>query len=175
MIPNPPRPDAARPKGHAVSRRNGEGGFPHSEIVGSKPAHGSPTLIAACHVLHRLCMPRHPPNALTSRLRVRTTNGSPAKSDFPYVRGASLSDHVAAMRQFYLSLVVTTKEAIIGRTRLSCPVRSVATASIATIHNVKDLYEVRVNAHHPRRRTGGTVSISSWIDQNWWSLTGSNR
>ncbi len=39
-------------------------GFPHSEIPGSKPAHGSPGLIAACHVLHRLHAPRHPPNAL---------------------------------------------------------------------------------------------------------------
>ena len=53
---------------------NGEGGLSHSEIAGSKPAHGSPTLIAACHVLHRLYMPRHSPIALTSRLRVHTTN-----------------------------------------------------------------------------------------------------
>ncbi|AGH49458.1 hypothetical protein G432_09975 [Sphingomonas sp. MM-1] len=60
---------------------NGEDGFPHSEIVGSKVAHTSPTLIAACHVLHRLCMPRHPPNALTSRLRVHTTNDSPDCSE----------------------------------------------------------------------------------------------
>lgn len=52
----------------------GEAGLPHSEIAGSMPAHGSPTLIAACHVLHRLYMPRHPPVALTSRLRVHTTN-----------------------------------------------------------------------------------------------------
>ncbi len=29
------------------------------------PARGSPRLIAACYVLHRLSMPRHPPNALT--------------------------------------------------------------------------------------------------------------
>ncbi len=49
-------------------------GFPHSEICGSKVAHTSPQLIAACHVLHRLCMPRHPPNALTSRLRIHITN-----------------------------------------------------------------------------------------------------
>src|SRR3546814_17733539 len=55
---------------------NGEDGFPHSEICGSKFAHNSPQLIAACHVLHRLCMPRHPPNALTSRLRIHTTNNS---------------------------------------------------------------------------------------------------
>ena len=53
---------------------NEEIGFPHSEICGSKVAHTSPQLIAACHVLHRLCMPRHPPNALTSRLKIRTTN-----------------------------------------------------------------------------------------------------
>ena len=41
-------------------------GFPHSEIPGSKPACGSPGLIAACHVLHRLLAPRHPPYALSS-------------------------------------------------------------------------------------------------------------
>ena len=39
-------------------------GFPHSEIFGSKLIRSSPKLIAAYHVLHRLCMPRHPPNAL---------------------------------------------------------------------------------------------------------------
>ena len=39
-------------------------GFPHSEIHGSKLIRSSPRLIAAYYVLHRLCMPRHPPNAL---------------------------------------------------------------------------------------------------------------
>src|SRR5215218_8034335 len=60
------------------TKLNGEGGFPHSEICGSKVAHTSPQLIAACHVLHRLCMPRHPPIALTSRLRIHTTIDNPA-------------------------------------------------------------------------------------------------
>ena len=41
-------------------------GFPHSDIPGSKPACGSPRLFAACHVLHRLLAPRHPPYALSS-------------------------------------------------------------------------------------------------------------
>ena len=41
-------------------------GFPHSEICGSTIARISPQLIAACHVLHRLLAPRHPPNALNS-------------------------------------------------------------------------------------------------------------
>ena len=40
------------------------GGFPHSEIRGSRALCASPRLIAACHVLLRLPMPRHPPCAL---------------------------------------------------------------------------------------------------------------
>src|SRR3982751_4177799 len=38
--------------------------LPHSDIPGSTPAGGSPRLIAAYHVLHRLLAPRHPPCAL---------------------------------------------------------------------------------------------------------------
>ena len=41
-------------------------GFPHSEICGSKLICSSPQLIAACHVLLRLLMPRHSPCALIS-------------------------------------------------------------------------------------------------------------
>jgi hypothetical protein len=41
-----------------------KGGFPHSEMSGSKGARASPDLIAACHVLHRLSTPRHPSEAL---------------------------------------------------------------------------------------------------------------
>src|SRR5262245_63059223 len=41
-------------------------GLPHSEILGSKPACGSPRLIAADRVLHRPRAPRHPPYALSS-------------------------------------------------------------------------------------------------------------
>ena len=40
--------------------------FPHSEIPGSKPVHGSPRLIAVSHVLHRHLAPRHSPKALSS-------------------------------------------------------------------------------------------------------------
>ena len=41
-------------------------GFPHSDTRGSTIARISPRLFAACHVLHRLLAPRHPPNALLS-------------------------------------------------------------------------------------------------------------
>ncbi len=50
-------------------------GLPHSEIRGSKSARLSPRLIAACHVLHRLSVPRHPPDALHS---LRSTRHPPA-------------------------------------------------------------------------------------------------
>src|SRR5204862_1313243 len=48
-------------------------GFPHSEILGSKPICGSPGLIAAYRVLHRLLVPRHSPYTLSS-LTIRNSN-----------------------------------------------------------------------------------------------------
>ena len=54
------------------------GGFPHSEISGSKFARNSPELIAACYVLHRLLAPRHPPNAL-----LRLISLIPSRELFP--------------------------------------------------------------------------------------------
>lgn len=49
------------------------GGFPHSDIHGSKPIPGSPWLNAGYHVLHRLLLPRHPPNALIALDLIRKT------------------------------------------------------------------------------------------------------
>ena len=57
------------------------GGLPHSDIHGSTPARGSPWLFAACHVLHRLLVPRHPPNAL---LLLDITSARPKKSGRTY-------------------------------------------------------------------------------------------
>src|ERR671916_2500620 len=41
-------------------------GFPHSDTLGSRLARSSPRRFVACHVLHRLLAPRHPPRALYS-------------------------------------------------------------------------------------------------------------
>ena len=49
-----------------ASRDITPGGFPHSDISGSTLARNSPKHFAACHVLHRLLAPRHPPRALSS-------------------------------------------------------------------------------------------------------------
>ena len=54
------------PRGYGFTARcRRSGGLPHSEILGSTLARNSPRLIAACYVLHRLSVPRHPPDALT--------------------------------------------------------------------------------------------------------------
>src|SRR5687768_8937467 len=41
-------------------------GLPHSDISGSTRACRSPKHFAACHVLHRLSVPRHPPSTLSN-------------------------------------------------------------------------------------------------------------
>jgi hypothetical protein len=58
-----------------------QGGFPHSDIRGSQVARTSPRLLAACHVLHRLLTPRHPPNALVIP---RITPAPPAHRTKPH-------------------------------------------------------------------------------------------
>ena len=50
------------------------GGLPHSEIRGSKVIHTSPRLIAVYHVLHRLLVPRHPPDALLRLIKSLNTS-----------------------------------------------------------------------------------------------------
>ena len=77
------------PHGFTVTHNNRvSGGLPHSEIHGSGPITGSPWLIAGYHVLHRLLLPRHPPNALialdptrkeqnSSRIRSSTSRHAP--------------------------------------------------------------------------------------------------
>jgi hypothetical protein len=62
------------------------GGFPHSDIHGSKPIPGSPWLNAGYHVLHRLLLPRHPPNALFALDLIQKEQGprSPDGPSFQY-------------------------------------------------------------------------------------------
>ena len=66
------------------------GGFPHSDIHGSKPIPGSPWLNAGYHVLHRLLLPRHPPNALFALDLIQKEQGHPACAEQPYVSGVDL-------------------------------------------------------------------------------------
>ena len=66
--------------------------MPHSEIPGSTIARISPRLIAACYVLHRLSVPRHPPDALRRLISASSTKRStahrgkrPTRTQAPYI------------------------------------------------------------------------------------------
>ena len=65
-------------------------GLSHSEIPGSRVICTWPGLIAACHVLHRLREPRHPPAALDF---------------FSYVLYADLHTYFYIYKRIYLLLV----------------------------------------------------------------------
>ena len=68
------------------------GGFPHSEISGSTPVCGSPKLIAAYHVLHRLLAPRHPPYALSSLTIIRKLTFFICRRSLPGLRTTTAPD-----------------------------------------------------------------------------------
>ena len=152
-----------QPEGLPTVKLNSEDGFPHSEIAGSKLAHSSPTLIAACHVLRRLYMPRHPPNALTSHLRVHTTNDNAAKP----IKNSKTKPQIM---RIILSQPDNLFRLYNGIQNAS--VQYTATASIKKpIHNVKE-----------RRQSAKSTAVTQWKllsssleKSKWWSLTGSNR
>ena len=77
-----------------------KGGFPHSEITGSKGARASPVLIAACHVLHRLSTPRHPLEALM-RLIVLSKTHACAFAERTRAKATHLTAQASVL--FYLS------------------------------------------------------------------------
>ena len=68
LLSSPPGTEMFQFSGFA-SRKTGYpnlrwGGLPHSDTRGSMGMCPSPRIFAACHVLHRLWEPRHPPCAL---------------------------------------------------------------------------------------------------------------
>ena len=90
---------------YGFSRRyRRSGGLPHSEIHGSKPARGSPWLIATCCVLHRLSVPRHPPDALQT-LDLNSTN-APRAGESPQGTCHQPAPHPAKMHHMTQPAVV---------------------------------------------------------------------
>ena len=95
-------------------------GFPHSDIRGSTIARISPRLFAACHVLHRLLAPRHPPNALCSLYLSPATaraqnQGAPDKRRAVH-RGTRSVTHTRSL------------DNLLSRTRRPVPVRAAHTS-----------------------------------------------
>ena len=86
-------------------------GLPHSEIPGSTIARISPGLFAACHVLHRLSVPRHPPDALiqtldrsTRRLQGKTPQANKSRMKTLSKKSSAVSYQLSAKASSSLPL-----------------------------------------------------------------------
>src|SRR5882762_1316232 len=84
------------------------GGLPHSEIPGSTIARISPGLIAACHALHRLSVPRHPPDALKT-LDPRRPSGRRRKTRHSQGQTPLQATHLAMKTLLPLRRMTRTK------------------------------------------------------------------
>ena len=152
-------------------------GFPHSEICGSKVAHTSPQLIAACHVLHRLYAPRHPRIALTSRLRAHTTNnnaGPGSRGSRPL--GIALSRYIGAGDYSQPNRLVNCRASSLDTGRLAASRASLKadtfTASILRTHSQ---CQTRSWNSFLNPAGAGISCLHLSGTKEWWSLSGSNR
>ena len=178
---NPQTPDT-----RALDNTRVEGGFPHSEILGSKLVRSSPRLIAAYHVLHRLSAPRHPPNALKaldrSHDRCPPALGEPSN---PYTKGRTI-------RKTCLRISPKTHFAC-QRIRLRAPQRLRGCRREAGAPALRPRMRPSSRCQTPERRrhrsahepikdleaappmTGADPAAATGADPAWWSQTGSNR
>jgi hypothetical protein len=102
-------------KRHVRRRSNNNeqsGGLPHSDIHGSKPIPGSPWLNAGYHVLHRLLLPRHPPNALIALDSTRKEQGRTpfVKCSHPSGRKSSSHGGTTPCRVYHRSVVLDLEQ-----------------------------------------------------------------
>ena len=113
-------------------------GLPHSEIHGSKPVSGSPWLIAAVHVLHRLSSPRHPPRALRSlTISLRRVHGIFIQLDLDSLARAEIRIRCTLLSFYH---VVRERSAPEGARRVSCSATKVV---------LMKLCHTQLVYHHP--------------------------
>ena len=149
------------------SRYRRSGGLPHSEIHGSKPARGSPWLIATCCVLHRLSVPRHPPDALHTLVLISTN--APRAGESP--QGTNYQP--ARIRQ---RCIVMTQPAVPSceATALSGHPRSLILFTCQRSH-IRPRADICFLSH--RISLGRVIKghCPSLCPSSWWRRTGSNR
>ena len=100
------------------------GGFPHSEIHGSKLILSSSWLIAEYHVFHRLLLPRHSPNALLALDLIQKETGVFAapkpcgkQGGSPSRRAGSFGAALSDQKHTFPALHLGTRASDVGRTR----------------------------------------------------------
>ena len=159
--------------------REVEGGFPHSEIRGSKLVRSSPRLIAAYHVLHRLSAPRHPPDTLKALdrsheqcpLPIPARRGGPKATDGRPVH--CQKDQFLACRTH--PVVLRSSWTALQPMGPGIGVIHVRTCSLSTMSNnprIQEPFDPRTAIHDEPNRPRKAPRRQSLV---WWSQTGSNR
>ena len=162
--------------------RKVEGGFPHSEIPGSKLVRSSPRLIAAYHVLHRLSAPRHPPNALKTLDRFQHDR-CPLVIRQPLSGGQSQNETRSKKQKDRSSSPFGPDNLMLAEHNRTGPALA---ANPATFPLNDVSYLPAPHGPDDQRRVaklvfsgcGPTTAIAPrpiWGDRQWWSQSGSNR
>ena len=157
-------------------------GFPHSEIIGSKLIRSSPTLIAAYYVLHRLCTPRHPLNALKTLDRSHYQCPQHQQRQ-PLLRAnVSVVGIVKSTASLQWCLIGQIKLTRIHVAFLFLPGVRVKRNKKPSLYNVErsgpSITEVTDNPNFVslyNTDTFGSRQSPRSTKEKWWSLTGSNR
>jgi hypothetical protein len=125
-------------------------GFPHSDIRGSTIARISPRLFAACHVLHRLLVPRHPPNALYCLILAFRHSHRSRDGRLFHMQRQTCSDQADVASTFEFSSRHDDQSA---PTQASCPARMLANQSTYPLHNVTQRHPSRCSRRRINRRS----------------------
>ena len=150
--------------------------FPDSEICGSKSARLSPQLIAACYVLHRLCAPRHPPDALA--LTLDRSAFVPCPERRPALRGAlaRAPQDDAQTRNGHLRSVLSV---VLEISRLCIRQIPPFTISENRIRNTGigtiQVFSAFQSVCFRRSRISVLIPVFCLPRSDWWSRSGSNR
>ena len=165
------------PARHLGSTHAGRG-FPHSEISGSKFVRNSPELIAAYHVLHRLSVPRHPPNALKTLDRSHHQCSPPAAPQ--ETAGDHTTDKTILLRIHPMPARCTPRDPAPSPPRRDGrnPAHNRMNVLFTMSNNPQPEHD-RANARaatppqNPNRTDGHAARPAG--KPEWWSQTGSNR
>jgi hypothetical protein len=164
-----------------------EGGFPHSEISGSKPVRGSPDLIAAYHVLHRLSAPRHPPDTLKAldRSHYRCpplgsgSNIQPCRRMFAGIEkrpfASNTSGNVAVKQTSTAGFarpwqIMAAATGCVSSSRCQIPRKTAVQPSETLLSGRTEPLGGKTTGDHLSRHAKPAQS-----KRIWWSQTGSNR
>ena len=156
-----------------------EGGFPHSEIRGSKLVRSSPRLIAAYHVLHRLSAPRHPPDTLKALDRSHYRCPPLGRVDAILSDRSGLDRKTSLLRTYPGALRSSRAHCdcllVFGQSEPADPERSFSTPRATKVDRIRFLFTMLNNPRfdHSNRETCMDAAVPG--SGVWWSQTGSNR